>query len=91
VLDLSMPVLNGLEAARVLKRLLPSVPLLMFTNFDSGQLKREALAAGVSAVVSNSELAGLVHSIQFKHCSNPFPAFVFPTLSVARSVQPAHR
>jgi DNA-binding NarL/FixJ family response regulator len=43
VLDLSMPVLNGLEAARVLKRLLPSVPLLMFTNFDSGQLKRETL------------------------------------------------
>jgi chemotaxis response regulator CheB len=32
VLDLSMPVLNGLEAARVLKPLLPSVPLLMFTN-----------------------------------------------------------
>jgi DNA-binding NarL/FixJ family response regulator len=64
VLDLSMPVLNGLEAARVLKPLLPSVPLLLFTNFDSGQLKREALAAGVSAVVSKSELAGLVHSIQ---------------------------
>jgi DNA-binding NarL/FixJ family response regulator len=64
VLDLSMPVLNGLEAARVLKPLLPSVPLLMFTNFDSGQLKRDALTAGVSAVVSKSELAGPVHSIQ---------------------------
>lgn len=32
LLDSSMPALNGLEAARQLKRLLPSVPLLMFTN-----------------------------------------------------------
>jgi two-component system, NarL family, nitrate/nitrite response regulator NarL len=33
VLDLAMPVMNGLEAARPLKRLLPRVPVLMFTNF----------------------------------------------------------
>lgn len=30
ILDLSMPVMNGLEAARELKRLLPSVPLVMY-------------------------------------------------------------
>jgi len=52
VLDISMPVMNGLEAARELKRLLPSVPLVMFTSFQTPHLKREALAAGVSAVVS---------------------------------------
>jgi chemotaxis response regulator CheB len=33
VLDLAMPIMNGLEAARALKRLLPRVPVLMFTNF----------------------------------------------------------
>jgi chemotaxis response regulator CheB len=32
VLDLSMPVMNGLDAARVLKRLMPRVPLVMFSN-----------------------------------------------------------
>jgi chemotaxis response regulator CheB len=32
VLYLSMPVVNGLEAACVLKRLLPSVPLMMFVE-----------------------------------------------------------
>ena len=32
ILDLSMPVMNGLEAARELKVLMPRVPLLMFTN-----------------------------------------------------------
>jgi DNA-binding NarL/FixJ family response regulator len=35
VLDLSMPVMNGLEAAHELKRLLPSLPLVMFTTFDT--------------------------------------------------------
>jgi chemotaxis response regulator CheB len=29
VLDLSLPVMNGLDAARVLKRLMPTVPLIM--------------------------------------------------------------
>jgi YesN/AraC family two-component response regulator len=30
VLDLSMPVMNGLDAARVLKRLMPTLPLIMY-------------------------------------------------------------
>ncbi len=64
VLDLSMPVMNGLEAARVLKGLFPSLPLVMFTNFDTPQLTNEALSAGVSAVVSKSKLAGVVDEIQ---------------------------
>jgi two-component system, NarL family, nitrate/nitrite response regulator NarL len=64
VLDLSMPVMNGLDAARELHRLLPSLPLVMFTNFNMPQLTKEALSAGVSAVVSKSELADLVARIQ---------------------------
>ena len=65
VLDLAMPVMNGLEAARALKRLLPRVPVLMFTNFDAAPLKREALAAGIRAVVSKSgSLQSLVSAIQ---------------------------
>jgi chemotaxis response regulator CheB len=33
VLDLSMPVMNGFDAARVLKRLMPAVPLIMYSAF----------------------------------------------------------
>jgi chemotaxis response regulator CheB len=29
VLDLSMPVMNGIDAARVLKKLMPAVPLII--------------------------------------------------------------
>ena len=65
VLDLSMPVMNGLEAARELSRLLPSVPVLLYTNYETPQLKQEALSDGVRAVVSKSESVGaLVSSIQ---------------------------
>jgi DNA-binding NarL/FixJ family response regulator len=65
VLDLSMPVMNGIEAARELTRLLPSMPLLMCTDFETAHLRRKALSAGVRTVVSKSELLGdLVTSIQ---------------------------
>ena len=42
VLDLSMPVMNGLEAARELKTLMPHVPLLMFTNSSGVIVEKEA-------------------------------------------------
>jgi CheY-like chemotaxis protein len=62
VLDLSMPVMNGLEAARKLKVAMPSLPLLMFTNHISSILEDEAEAAGISAVVSKAESALCFHA-----------------------------
>jgi DNA-binding NarL/FixJ family response regulator len=56
VLDLSMPVMNGLEAARALSKLVPSVPLVMYTSSPTHRLENEALAAGVSRVILKSEL-----------------------------------
>ena len=55
ILDLSMPVMNGLEAARALKLLMPHVPLLMFTNNAGAAIEREARSAGIFAVVSKSD------------------------------------
>jgi len=55
VLDLSMPVMNGVDAARELKRLLPSVALIMYSAFGDILPKQEARRAGVSQVVSKSE------------------------------------
>jgi DNA-binding NarL/FixJ family response regulator len=65
VLDLSMPVMNGLDAARELRRLVPGVPLVMFTNFETAHLKREALSAGIGAIVSkDGPITALISSIQ---------------------------
>jgi two-component system chemotaxis response regulator CheY len=55
LLDLSMPVMNGLEAARVLKRRMPEVPLIMYSAFSDSFTEKQARSAGVSAVVSKSE------------------------------------
>jgi CheY-like chemotaxis protein len=54
VLDLAMPVMNGFEAARVLKAKMPQVPLVMFTNTFGAGVEREARSAGITAVFSKS-------------------------------------
>jgi|SRR5580658_193020 two-component system chemotaxis response regulator CheY len=55
VMDLSMPVMNGIDAARVLRKLLPSVALIIFSEYGDVFSEHEARSAGVSALVSKSE------------------------------------
>jgi two-component system, NarL family, response regulator LiaR len=55
LLDLIMPLMNGVEAARELKQRMPSTPLLMFTTYADSHLIREALAIGVDAVAAKSD------------------------------------
>ena len=55
VMDLSMPVMNGIDAARVLKSLMPTVPLIIFSEYSDVFSESEARSAGVSALVSKSE------------------------------------
>jgi CheY-like chemotaxis protein len=52
VMDLSMPVMNGIVAARILKTLMPKVPLIVFSEYSDMFSEQEARAAGVSALVS---------------------------------------
>jgi len=55
VMDLSMPVMNGIDAARTLKTLMPMVPVIIFSEYSDVFSEQEALSAGVSALVSKSE------------------------------------
>jgi DNA-binding NarL/FixJ family response regulator len=65
IMDLAMPRLNGLDASRMLKRLMPATPIVMFTTFTNPFIKEAALAAGVQAVIDKSEGAKtLLRSIQ---------------------------
>jgi|SRR6185369_6787330 two-component system nitrate/nitrite response regulator NarL len=66
VLDLSMPVMNGLEAAPQLLRLLPSVPIVMFSSFDDRLVLGAASAVGISAVVNKSEAMQLLAVVRSK-------------------------
>lgn len=55
VMDLSMPVMNGLDAARAIKRVLPDVPVIMFSNYSDKFSEEEARSAGISAMVAKTE------------------------------------
>lgn len=55
ILDLQMPVMNGLEAARRIRALAPQTAMLMFTIHNSPQLVKEAHAAGIKDVISKTE------------------------------------
>lgn len=55
VLDFSMPVMSGIDAAREITKMDPSVPLLMCTMFKSDQLTAAAQQVGVKRIVSKSE------------------------------------
>ena len=57
VLDYSMPVMYGLEAAPLLSKLLPQTPIIMFTMFANEVFATQAIAAGVTAVVSKEQAA----------------------------------
>ena len=55
VLDLAMPEMNGMSAARILKRIMPEVHLILFTMYGDVFDADEAHSAGISAVFSKTE------------------------------------
>jgi two-component system, NarL family, response regulator LiaR len=55
VLDLSMPVMNGIEATQTLKQLMPDTPIIVFSEYCDVFSEREARSEGISALVSRTE------------------------------------
>ena len=67
VLDLAMPVMNGLDAAREITNIAPNLAMVLFTIYVSGELEKEAKAVGIGDVVSKAEggTEQLLASIRF--------------------------
>ncbi|HWW18732.1 MAG TPA: response regulator transcription factor [Candidatus Saccharimonadales bacterium] len=55
ILDLSMPEMNGLEAASSLRYMMPDVPLFLLTAHYSRELELAAFGSGISAVFSKHD------------------------------------
>ena len=56
ILDLAMPMMNGLDAARQISAIMPNLPMIMFTMLDCTRLlKATAQAAGIRHVFSKSD------------------------------------
>jgi DNA-binding NarL/FixJ family response regulator len=58
VIDLKMPVLNGLDATRLVRDALPSTPVVVLTAFTGDELERAAMAAGATAFVAKDANLG---------------------------------
>jgi len=65
ILDISMPVLNGLDAARELRKSSQKTRTILLTRHDEDQYVTEALRAGVRGYVLKDQAAtDLVHAIE---------------------------
>jgi DNA-binding NarL/FixJ family response regulator len=64
VLDFFMPSMTGVEAARILNRVLPSVPILIVTLEITAQLVEQAESVGVRGAVQKSDTEALMKGIE---------------------------
>ena len=73
VLDVGMPELNGLEAARQIKSFLPTTELLIFTGHENEELIREVFDAGAKSYILKAGAAEhLVEAIHALSQHKPF-------------------
>ena len=82
VMDLAMPVLNGVEATRLITTAVPSVKVLILSTYTDDQHLQQAIQAGAAGYVIK-ETAGddLSTAIREVHKGN---AFFSPLISTAR-------
>jgi DNA-binding NarL/FixJ family response regulator len=65
VMDIAMPELNGLEATRQIRRVLPRAEILVLTFDESEALVREVLTAGARGYVLKNDVSRvLVHAVE---------------------------
>jgi two-component system, NarL family, nitrate/nitrite response regulator NarL len=66
ILDVSMPVMNGLEAAPRLRRILPETPIILYTLYEPAKLAETDISSmGISLVASKDEpLQSLVSKVE---------------------------
>jgi len=57
VLDVTMPEVNGLEAAKEIRRQMPESKVVILSQHEPAVMKQSALAAGAGAYVTKSEVS----------------------------------
>jgi len=79
IMDVSMPELNGIEAARKIKKLLPNTEMLILSMHHTDQLVREIIGAGAKGYIIKSDSdrdliaaveALAMHKTFFTPCAN---------------------
>src|SRR5690242_858890 len=63
VLDISMPVVNGLDAIPEILKSAPSVKIVVFSVHEADELRREALRRGAHGYVGKSKPEDLINEL----------------------------
>lgn len=61
ILDVLMPKMNGLDAARKISAISSKTAVVLFTSYPSEHLLKEATRLGIRSVVSKDETGALLH------------------------------
>ena len=65
IMDLAMPLMNGVEAAMVLRNTMPKVPIVLFTLYAEQLRGAISPGFGVTIIVSKTDgLAPLIESLE---------------------------
>jgi len=65
ILDASMPRMNGLQAARILRSMGGELPIILFTMHAESISDSDASAAGITSVVSKmASISELLHCVE---------------------------
>jgi DNA-binding NarL/FixJ family response regulator len=64
LIDLAMPDINGIEAAKRMSVLNPRVPLILFTVLNAEGLEDAAQDAGISSIVSKAQAWDLIGTVE---------------------------
>jgi DNA-binding NarL/FixJ family response regulator len=73
VMDIAMPMMNGIEATRRIKAVSPRTAVLVFTMVDSEELVRDVLAAGARGYLLKSDADRMiVTAIESLAAGRPF-------------------
>ncbi|MDP4116916.1 MAG: response regulator transcription factor [Bacteroidota bacterium] len=78
ILDINMPKMNGIEAAKLVKAELPNIKILMLTMHDNENYIFDALSVGINGYISkNSDMDELLKAIKtIAHGEEYFPPYI---------------
>ena len=73
ILDVSMPVVDGFKAARLIKEILPETSILLLSMHDGSKLRNVAMSVGASGFVCKDQgVAMLRQAVQVMSQHQPF-------------------
>jgi DNA-binding NarL/FixJ family response regulator len=64
LLDYSMPVLNGIEAARQIRKTQPNTRFVLYSMYMDSQLASLARTAGITSVLSKSNVGQIIKGVE---------------------------